>query len=167
MIVGGSRNGTSIFRLQGDHKPMPFVTTGMGSNFARFSPDAQWIAYSSLEPGRSDVYVAPVPGRPGKMLRVSLEGGNRPRWRADGKELFFESNDRHLMSVDVHTESGNLRVGMPRTLLQVRMKTSESGWPYDVSPDGSRFLVNVPTMSTPPSITLLVNWLALLQKSKP
>jgi len=164
IIVGGSRIGASIFRLQGDHKPMPFVTTGTRANYARFSPDGQWIAYSWFESGRSDVYVAPVPGRTGKIVRVSLDGGNRPRWRRDGRELFFESNDRHLMSVDVHAVSGGLQVGIPTTLLQVRMKTSEYGWPYDVSPDGNRFLVNVPTLSTAPSISLLVNWPALLQK---
>jgi hypothetical protein len=73
------------------------------------------------------------------------------------------SNDRKLISADVSTVGGSLRFGIPKTLFLTQMKTPILGWPYDVSRDGNHFLINVTTV-TPPSVTLLVNWPALLKK---
>jgi Tol biopolymer transport system component len=161
-ILYGSAGSTSIFPLRGDGKAIPFGETG--NNSMRFSPDGQWIAYSSRESGRPEVYVAPFPGRAGNKIKV--EGGAQPRWRRDGKELFFLSNDRDrkLMSVDVRTAGTSLQVGVPRVLFQTRVKnTGLNSPPYDVAPDG-RFLLNVSATTATPSITLLVNWSALLNK---
>jgi len=88
----------------------------------------------------------------------------RSRWRRDSKELFFLSNDRKLMSAEVHTVGGELQFGAPRMLSPVQVKTSPFGWPYDVSPDGNRFLMTVATTTAEPSITVLVNWPAILAK---
>jgi Tol biopolymer transport system component len=152
-----------ILPMQADWKPFPFPTESGDAQMARFSPYGQWIAYTSIASGRSEVYVAPFPGRAGEKMQVSLEGGSLPRWRRDGKELFFVSNDRKLMSVDVHTVGGSVQFTVPRTLFQTQLKTPTLGWPYDVSPDGKHFLMNVTTATTP-SVTLLVNWPALLKK---
>jgi serine/threonine protein kinase/Tol biopolymer transport system component len=149
-----------ILPLQGDRRPIPLIA---GQIEARLSPDGQWIAYASRESGRYDLYVAPFPGRTGKALKISLDGGGRPRWRRDGNELFFASNDRRLMSVEVHTERGGFQIGVPKPVLDTRVKGLENGWPYEVSPDGRRVLLNVPT-TTAQTITLLVNWTALLRK---
>ena len=108
--------------------------------------------------------VEPFPGRAGKIYKVSVDGGLLPRWRPDGKELFFLSNDRKLLSADVHAVDGELRFGAPRTLLPVQVKTPAFGWLYDVAPDGNRFLMTVATTTTEPSIRVLVNWPALLKK---
>ena len=110
------------------------------------------------------MYVAPFPGRAGKIYKVSVDGGRLPRWRRDGKELFFLSSDRKLMSAEVHAVYGELQFGAPRTLLPVQVKTPAFGWLYDVSPDGNRFLMTVATTTTEPSIKVLVNWPALLKK---
>jgi Tol biopolymer transport system component len=152
-----------ILPMQKDRAPIPLPALSGDAHTARFSPDGQWIAYSSTESGRSEVYVAPFPGRAGKRMKVSVDGGSLPRWRRDGKELFFVSNDRKLMSADSTPLGGGLEFGVPRTLFQTQMKDPISGWPYDVTPDGNRFLINV-TTTTPPSVTLLVNWPALLKK---
>ena len=163
-IMFSTEGSSSILQLETTGKPIPFAQAGDLS--MQFSPNGQWIAYSSRESGRLEVYVAPFPGRAGKKIKASLEGGTQPRWRRDGKELFFLSNDRdrQLMSVDVVTEGNSLQVGAPRTLFQTRAKnTGLNSPPYDVAPDG-RFLLNVATSTTTPSITLLVNWPALLKK---
>jgi Tol biopolymer transport system component len=163
-IIYGSAGTSSIFPETGG-KPIPLAQPGDLAS-SQFSPNGQWIAYSSRESGRLEVYVAPFPGRAGKKIKASVEGGTQPRWRRDGKELFFLSNDRDrkLMSVDVLTESNSLQVGVPKTLFQTGVKnTGLNSPPYDVAPDG-RFLMNVATSTTNPSITLLVNWPALLKK---
>jgi serine/threonine protein kinase/Tol biopolymer transport system component len=154
----------SILPLEGDRKPIAFATESVGARAARFSPDGQWIAYNSTETGREEVYVAPFPGRAGKVSKISADGGRLPRWRRDSKELFFLSSDRKLMSAEVHAMGGELQFGPPRMLLPVQVKTSPFGWPYDVSPDGYRFLMTVATTTAEPSITVLVNWPALLKK---
>jgi dipeptidyl aminopeptidase/acylaminoacyl peptidase len=154
----------SILPLEGDRNPIAFAAESVNARAARFSPDGQWIAYNSAETGREEVYVAPFPGRAGKILKVSVDGGRLPRWRHDGKELFFLSNDRKLMSAEVQAVDGELQFGAPRTLSPVQVKTPAFGWLYDVSPDGDRFLMTVATTTTEPSITVLVNWPALLKK---
>jgi Tol biopolymer transport system component len=160
----GPTGPISVLPLVGDRKPIPFAADSVGTRWARFSPNGDWIAYDSMDTGREEVYLAPFPGRPGKKIQVSFDGGRLPRWRRDGKELFFVSSDRKLMSADVRMESGSLIVKAPKTLFQTQMKPADFGWPYDVSLDGKRFLMNVSTNTTPPWITVLVNWPALLKK---
>jgi serine/threonine protein kinase/Tol biopolymer transport system component len=161
-IIYGSAGSSSIFSLEGGGTPIPLQP---GDLSPQFSPDGQWMAYSSRESGRLEVYVAPFPGRAGKKIKASVEGGTQPRWRRDGKELFFLSSDsdRKLMSVDVLTEGNSLQLGVPKTLFQTGVKNGLNSPTYDVAPDG-RFLMNVATGTTNPSITLLVNWPSLLKK---
>src|SRR5262249_25284274 len=127
--------------LQEGRKPIAFALGS--SRQARFSPDGHWIAHSSTETGRSEVYVAPFPGRAGKTIKVSIDGGSAARWRRDGKELFYLSGERSLMSVDVREEGFDLQIGPPNRLFDVPgLKSFTFQWPYDVSPDG-RFIMNV------------------------
>ena len=88
---------TSDFSLQvlpvgGDRKPVPFVKTTFSVSHGQFSPDARWVTYSSNESGKWEVFVAPFPG-PGGKWQVSTAGGFEPRWRRDGKELFYIAPD--------------------------------------------------------------------------
>jgi Tol biopolymer transport system component len=152
-----------VVPVVGEHQPRVFVQTAASELFPRFSPDGRWVAYSSNESGRAEIHVAPFPG-PGRKWQVSTAGGDRPRWRRDGKELFYLSQDNKLAAADVNGEAATFRVGTVRTLFEARQRTAQyrgapSGYSYDVSADGQRFLINraVEQTSAVP-ITLVVNW---------
>ena len=146
--------------ITGEQKPNPFVHSQSSEKEGQFSPDGRWVAYASNESGRWQVYVAPFPG-PGGKYQVSTNGGQQPRWRRDGKELFFLSPDKKLMAVPVKVDAA-FEFGEPAVLFQTRAReplSSEEIFTYDVSPDGQRFLINVnleQADSRPVSIVL--NW---------
>jgi Tol biopolymer transport system component len=113
---------------------------------AQVSPDGKWLAYASDESGDWEVYIAPLPGTGGK-LQVSRGGGLEPRWRCDGKEIFYVSfagSNKRLMAVPV-TAEGGISTGTPVPLFQIRDRSIVSStdlFSYDVTADGQRFLVN-------------------------
>lgn len=163
--AGSARTGNDLWivPLAGDRKPFVYLQTPFQETRAQFSPDGKWIAYGSTESGRFEVYVAPFPG-PGRAWRVSAAGGNSPRWRRDGRELFFVSADSMLMSVDVDGRSASFVVGQVQPLFSIRMRDQTLGIPYSVTADGQRFLVNTPVdrnAATP--ISLVINWPGLLR----
>src|SRR5262249_22465390 len=149
-------------------KPFAFTQTPLPASemHGRFSPDGHWVAFSSNETQRREVYVQGFPS--GIKKRISTGGGWEPKWRADGKELVFLTYDRTaLMAVDVKGAENRkaFEVGAPHELF----KASFSIWPYgyDVAPDGQRFIINgVPhgSESAPVSITVVLNWTAGLKK---
>jgi Tol biopolymer transport system component len=146
-----------------DRKPVSrFPADSSAVLSSRFSPDGRWIAYSSNESGRSDVYVRPFPSGTGTR-QVSTAGGGLPAWRRDGKELFYVSLDNRMMAVPV--EAGpNFHAGAPAPLFPIR--SSLGGVSYDVSADGQRFIVHVPVSDiATPDLDLFVNWPALLPKN--
>ena len=150
--------------------PAPFANTEFGESAGQFSPDTHWIAYASDESGRSEIYVQPfpVPAGGGSKTSVSRDGGNQPRWRRDGKELFYLSFDGKLMAVDV-TEGRVFKVGTPKPLFQapatsIQSRTARNGWAWDVISDGQRFLFDAVKTSSE-SLTAVLNWTAEL-KSK-
>jgi Tol biopolymer transport system component len=125
----------------------------------RFSPDGKWIAYSSEDSGRFEVYVAPFPRSGGRQ--ISLTGGSEPHWRRDGRELFYLAADRKVMSVAV-TSPGVF--GAPQPLFQTDALFPGSVYHmnFDVNGDGTRFLVSNPVAGAGLSpITVVVNWLRL------
>jgi Tol biopolymer transport system component len=130
----------------------------------RFSPDASWIAYTSDESGRLEVYLQPL--RSGGKIRVSLGGGAYPRWRADGRELYYMAPDASLLAADVQWSQGVPRIGAPHVLFTTNHPSrSFAGSDYVPSIDGQRFLVTVPAgPSTPPAVTVTVNWPVLLAR---
>jgi hypothetical protein len=115
----------------------------------------------SNETGSAEIYVTRFPGPSGKWP-VSTGGGNYPRWRADGRELFFMARDGKLMAASVNASGQEFLVSGERLLFSAH--SSGSGrYPYDVSADGQRFLVNTIVEAAAPSpITLVVNWAAAL-----
>jgi len=144
--------------------PWPYGRTA-GDEVRQVSPDTHWIAYASDESGRSEIYVQPfpVPAGGGSKTSVSRDGGNQPRWRRDGKELFYLSFDGKLMAVDV-TEGRVLKVGTPKSLFQapatsIQNRTSMNGWAWDVTSDGQRFLLDAVKTSSE-SLTAVLNWTA-------
>ena len=126
-----------------DGNPHLFLKANASLSNARFSPDGKWIAYSSNESGRWEVYVTSFPDARGKW-QVSSNGGEQPRWRGDGKEIYFVSPDAKLMAASVETKS-EFESGTPTVLFQTdpreRVATTEVII-YSVSRDGQRFLVN-------------------------
>ena len=142
-----------------DRKPVPYLKTEFDETQAQFSPDGRWMAYVSNESIRTQVYVQPFPASGGKR-QVSAEGGRQPRWRRDGKELFFVAPDGKLMSAEVKT-APKFEATVPQALFQTRILSAASQFVhyYDVAPDGRRFLINSllqETASAP--ITVVLNW---------
>lgn len=123
------------------------------------SPDGDWIAYTSNESGRNEVYVRRWPSGDAK-LRVSLDGGLEPTWRKDGRELFFLGVDRNLMAVPI-VSGPTLEPGRPVRLFETSMSNMRYGVrnQYVVASKGERFLISQPvTGASPSAITVLVNW---------
>jgi tricorn protease-like protein len=143
-------------------KPVPYLQTPGGERFGAFSPDGRWIAYQSDESGQLEVYVQSFPPGAGKF-QVSAGGGISPRWRADGRELYFRSGDS-LTAVTIET-SPRFAAGVPQKLFSGRAVPAGTVRTYDVTPDGSRFLVAIPSTNflDTPSVTMIVNWQAGLK----
>ena len=136
-------------------KARPWLATEANEHHARFSPDGRWLAYTSNESGRSEIYIDRFPGR-GERFRVSSNGGEKPIWRADGKELFFGSPSGHLMAVPVDMDSDRAPIGEPQALFAARSRRGI----FDVSADGERFLLNQEIVVEATSMVLLQNWQA-------
>jgi serine/threonine protein kinase/Tol biopolymer transport system component len=132
----------------------------------QFSPDGKWVAYASNETGKWEIYVTSFPEPQGKW-QVSVGGGEQPRWRGDGKELFYLSSDSKMMAVPV-TAGANFEARTPVALFQAAPRQAIPIYDlfvYDVSRDGQRFLINTQVKqaeSAPMSIVL--NWTAKLNK---
>ncbi|MFY9550505.1 MAG: hypothetical protein WAU32_05085, partial [Thermoanaerobaculia bacterium] len=127
----------------------------------RFSPDGRWIAYESDESGDPEIYVALTDGG-GDKRRISPEGGRRPRWRRDGKELYYIAPGNVVMAVPV-TPGPQWATGAPAPLFRVDAEIEN----YDVAPDGARFLVSLPVEKSRESpLRVILNWPALLKGEK-
>ena len=137
-------------------KPYPFLSTPFNEQNGVFSPDGKWVAYQSNEAGRDEVYVRPFPG-PGGVWQISAGGGTFPRWRADGKELYYLAPGNKLMAAAISAEAASITPGPPVALFTANFARGLIRGPYDVARDG-RFLVNVELNDATPPITLLMNW---------
>lgn len=150
------------FRGDGEaSRPVTFLGTSVGEAASRFSPDGRHLAYRSDESGRDQIYVRPFPDGAGKW-QVSVNGGENPRWRGDGKELFYVEDGGTLMAVSVATEP-TFAVGRPHRLFQSADLMSAGVTNYDVTKDGERFVtistVEVQGAATaPPRIRVVQNW---------
>ncbi|MBI4468185.1 MAG: protein kinase [Acidobacteria bacterium] len=150
-----------VLPLSGKREPFPFLQTEFNEAGGQLSPDGRWLVYQSNVSGQSEIYVAAFPG-PGLKRRISSSGGARVQWRADGKELFFQTRDDKFMAVEMRWKGGDLEIGAPRQLFELRWDSNES---YAVSPDGQRFLVNKAVqVKGPAPLTLVTNWTAGLKK---
>ena len=148
-----TRRGTSTDLMAYDltnKTAKPWVATQFGETMARFSPDGQWVAYASNVSGRQEIYLRPFAGD-GQPIAVSTSGGAHPLWRRDGNELFFLDPGDDVMAVSVTRSGASLVPGIPQRLFRIPLNdiTRASYTPYGVSPDGKRFLLNVPDRPTP------------------
>ena len=162
--------GLDIWVLRmSDRKAQPFLRTLFNEGASRFSPDGRWLAYSSDESGRNEIYVQPYPG-PGGKWQISTGGGTEPAWNPNGRELFYRSGDK-MMAVDVATQP-SFAAGKPRTLFEGRYQPASVLIDnYDVSPDGQRFLMLKPSEQTSSSsltqIVVVQNWFEELKRRVP
>jgi hypothetical protein len=166
----GSSPDLWVLPLEGDRTASVWLRTTADEFNGQFSPDSRWIAYGSDETGRFEVSVQsfPVPRGP---WRVSTEGGTEPRWRADGKEIFYLSADGNLMaaSVTVSADGKTIETGKPSALFRPAIFGGFSSGvrhQYAVAPDGKRFLVNTTTRSAEGAsgVTVVLNWMARLRQ---
>lgn len=149
-----------LLPMAGDRKPIPFVTANFGVSQGQFSPNGRWVAYASNESGRWEIEVASFPG-PGGAWKVSSGGGSEPRWRRDGKELFYLAPDGKLMAVAVKSDP-TFEADVAKPLFQIRRRQQTYAadlFSYDVSPDGERFLVNTDVAeATSTTLNVVLNW---------
>jgi eukaryotic-like serine/threonine-protein kinase len=152
-----------VLPMTGDTKPYPIVHSNFVESQGQFSPDAKWIAYQSNESGRYEIYVQPFPGLEGKF-QISTNGGAQPRWRSDGKELFYIGLDDRLMAVPIQSSSGGetLQPGMPFPLFMTRvggaLTVVTKQQQYVVSRDGQRFLMSNIVEGPASPIVVILNW---------
>ena len=133
---------------------------------AQFSPDGRWMAYASNETGNWEIYVSPFPSANGKW-QVSSAGGQEPRWRQDGKELFYLSAEGKMMAVAV-TAGASFAAGSPVALFQTHRRQPVSSldvFSYDVSGDGQKFLIDTKVdEATAAPLSVLLNWASEIEK---
>jgi eukaryotic-like serine/threonine-protein kinase len=145
----------------GAGKPQPFLVTDNKETDGTFSPDGQAVAYVSDESGTGNVYLRSFPSAGGRKWQVSIGGGYQPRWRRDGRELFYMSPSGQLMSVAI-TPGLASPPGRPMPLFQTAIfggGPSVNNWYWDVTPDGQRFLINTVIPGNDPStLNVVLNW---------
>ena len=184
-----SRNGKFILCVQGEiiardrgeiwvlplsgRKPRVLIRAPGAAYDGQFSPDGRWVAYVSRESGREEVYVVPFDGNnvlntpPFEQVaissrwQVSANGGAFPRWRPNGKELFYVGPGGAVAAVGVESKGNTFVLGEARPIF--RHSLSAAAFPYDITPDGQRFLVNSSGELGTSPMTLVLNWKELLK----
>lgn len=152
-------------QMRGDRKPFPYLNEQSNIVEARLSPNGKWLAYVSDETKRYEIYVQTFPS-PGGKWPVSINGGARPRWSSDGKELYFIAPDGKLTAAEVKAEPARgFEASTPKALFDPKIEhLGGTRFPFsyfDVAKDG-RFLIPVEQSGAP--ITVVVNWTAGLNK---
>jgi serine/threonine protein kinase len=154
-----------LLPLEGNRKSTLFRNGPYAERSGQISPDGRWMLFSSDPSDQMEIFIAST--APGATPRqISVDGGTSPRWRADGRELYFISRDLRVMAVEV-TASPELKFGAPQKLFQEpTLVTDGQGIAYQPSRDGTKFLVLRPVGSAPAALplTVVTNWQAALKK---
>ena len=166
---GTTEDDLWVLPTSGDQKPFAFLATPFIENSSRFSADGRWIAYTSNETGRFEVFVRPFAGRPSTpegKIQVSTAGADFPVWRRDGGELFFIGSDLKLYAVQTSDFGQATTSPKPQALFTMcqdtvlaglPMRTTPWDHPYDVSRDGQQFLINCLALN-PGRFDVMLNW---------
>jgi serine/threonine-protein kinase len=125
-------------------KPSVFLSTPANEVEPMFSPDGRWVAYTSSENGRGDVFVRPFPTGEGKW-QVSPDGGSDPTWSRTRPELLYRAPDQHIMAVTYTTEGNSFKADKPRRWSEQVISPRPNTHPFDLHPDGERLAVAIPT----------------------
>ena len=153
-------SAATIWTRPTNGQPVPVLRDG-GEETPRVSPDGRWIAYASDRSGRFEIEVTSFP-EPGRRYPVSVQGGGYPRWRADGREVYFLSANSRLMAASFAAGTPPA-IGTPAPLFEVRLIPSPdrgifTTYEYDAHADGSRFLINRMVSLPDESMTIIVDW---------
>ena len=168
-----------VLPMEGDRTPWVFLRTPFYETAGAFSPDGRWVAYMSNESGRTEVYIRPFAASTasgatanaatGQWL-VSTAGGMHPRWRRDGKELYYIGPGGEMMAAPITVTGSTLTPGAPVVLFPTRIYNggtdTRQGRQYDVTADG-RFLIDTVLLEASAPITLLMNWHPKAKKQSP
>src|SRR5262245_571692 len=162
--------------LTGDKKPFTYLHSSFNNTQPQLSPDGRWLAYSTNESGSYQIVVRTFPDPNGGRWQVTANGGMEPRWRRDGRELYYVALDGKLMAVPIRPHS-TFQADQATTLFQTPLTFPTSiPFPirYDVTADGKRFLMTVPAntsessapaaLMNPAPIVAIVNWTAAFRK---
>ena len=174
-----SDSDIGMISMEGDRSVEWLFDSEFGETHPSISPDGDWIAYTSNRSGRDEVYVERFPALGNRQV-VSTDGGERPRWSPDGRELFyFSGDDASVMAVPVDTDDGgdgNFSAGTPSVVFEGVLYQNRDNAAYDVAANGERFLVISPTSGvvgalgdifTSPPIHVVLNWVEELQARVP
>ena len=173
-VTQGPKTGSDLWALPlvGERTPIPVAQSSADERQGQFSPDGRWVAYVSSETGRDEIYVRSFPTPSGKW-QLSTVGGTDPRWRRDGRELFYLAPDGTLMAVPIQIDrdARTMNPDAPVALFRTRLASGANvslGWfsrqQYAVAADG-RFLMNVSVEdATSAPITIVQNWALALKK---
>ena len=154
----------AVLPLTGDGKLFSYLNAPYANAGGELSPDGRWLAYVSNESGRSEVYVTAFPEAKGKW-QVSSSGATSPRWRSDGRELFFSQIDGILMAAEVTAGKDSFTFASVKPLSDRRVFQNNYSSTYDVFPDGQRFVMTaIKPEGIHAPLTLVTNWRAELKK---
>jgi serine/threonine-protein kinase len=172
-LSGGLNADIGALPMEGDRKWRPLLTEKYHEGLPQISSDGRWMAYQSNESGRFEVYVRPFPDVNKGKWQVSMSGGDLPLWAPGGKELFYRNGDS-VMAVAVQTEP-TFKPGKTETLFRgpYVQRSSMNAHPWDISPDGKRFLMMKEAGATPSAaegprkINIVLNWFEELKQRVP
>jgi Tol biopolymer transport system component len=163
----GRDNGIDIWALPmfGEAKPFPYVSAPGDQGFAQFSPDGKWSAYASSETGRMEIYVVPFPWT-GAKWQISANGGTRPRWRRDGKEIVFEvPGSGKVMAAQVNGHGSNFEPGEVRLLFEgTNLPPNNAGSQWSLTSDGQRLLAITMGQTGLAPLNVIQNWTSELKR---
>jgi serine/threonine-protein kinase len=153
-----------VLSLEGERNPQEFLVTEFNERHSMFSPDGQWIAFTSDRSGQDEIYVKPYPQ--GGIVPISDDGGSEPIWARDGRELFYRNGDK-MMVVSVQT-SPTFGAETPRLLFEGTYSNINWTSNYDISPDGQRIAIpEVLGGATATQIHVVLNWFEELKRLVP
>lgn len=151
-------------------RPVAFLHSEANEMYGQLSPDGRWMAYRSDESGRAEIYTRSFPSGE-DPTKISIDGGDQPRWRGDGKELFFIGAEGRLIAVPIEMAGSakpSLSPGAPHPLFTAPplVHYNVEAFDYDVTPDGNRFLLAGAVRATSSSLPLdvVLNWDAAFKK---
>jgi dipeptidyl aminopeptidase/acylaminoacyl peptidase len=161
-----NQNGRTYYSLPltGGSRPTTLFKTDDNKDLARVSPDDRWIAYGSQKSGRWEIYTASFPSFAGQR-QLSNAGGMQPRWRKDGRELYYVAPDGKMMVAEVKG-GATLETSAPKELFPTPLRPSPVIDQYAVLDDGRRFLIAEPLIEPPKPITVILNWTAALKQQQ-